>query len=135
MIGVVLLGAGSARRVLGLSIALRGVLALQAAGAERVQLLGEGASGLALLAATDDRVRVRVEAVERWDAGGAVVLGEGVLVDARATRALARAGDDTLWRDAAGVLAGSTTQPGRTLEDLVPRREAPTEGVVVRAAW
>lgn len=132
MIGVVLLGPGSEARVLGLSVAMRAVLALQAAGVARVLVLGEGAAALALGAMTDARTRVRVEAASEWPAGGALVVAPGVVVDAKAMRALEAAPPETRWDIAGVAVMAHTARAGRALDDL-PKGPgaAPSEGVVV----
>jgi phosphatidylglycerophosphate synthase len=131
VIGVVVAEEG-ARRVLGLTVPLRALLSLQAASVERVLVLGRGAEGVAAQARRDDRVRVPVEVAHAFPAGGALVVGDGVVVEPRTVRALASAGEARVVIAGEVVLA-ATRADGTTLAALPAGTEVEAGGVAVLA--
>ncbi len=134
MKGAVLVGAHAGTRVLGLPVALRAVLALQSAGISHVLIVGPEADAWATRVRDDDRVKVTVSASDRWPEGGTVVVGEGVVIDAKAARAMLAAGRGATAQAGADVLlahvhaAGSAlgTEPGVPVTDgvVLPARDA-----------
>ena len=114
MIGAVMIGAHSARRVLALSTESRAVLALQAAGASEVLLVGEGAEAALARVRGDDRLRVPVSARTEWPAE-TVVVGADVVVDTKAIRAVVASGRGTCLSLDDGATVEYATSPGNTL--------------------
>ncbi len=134
VIGVVIADAGSRSRVLGLPIAHRAVLALQAAGVDRVLVLGAENVGIASDLANDARRRVDVVAADRWPAGSTLVVGSALVVDANALRGLSSAEPESAARDWRGrVVAAHTLREGASLESLAIERVASVPGVLVAA--
>lgn len=121
MIGVVVAARHGQRRVLGLSIAARALLALQAAGAERIRVLGEDKETLLRFAHTDTRVRIPVEIADDWPTGITLVVGDGIAVDVQFLRALAQhPGEARVVNTDGEVIAARTRLAGQDLQTLPP---------------
>jgi phosphatidylglycerophosphate synthase len=80
-----------ARRIGGLALPLRALLALQQAGASPLAFTGSAAEAWAAHARADDRVRCAVEALTRPPEGPFVAVSGELAIDTRFARALLRA--------------------------------------------
>lgn len=127
MIGVVLGADFGERVVCGVPVALRAALSLQAAGVERVLVLGaDRPSWLG-----DDRLRVPVETASEWPAGDALVVADGAVVDPRAMRALAACEGEARVHEGLEIVCAKTSRAGRSLEQLGRGPERALHGVAL----
>ncbi len=107
----------SARRVAGLSVPLRAMLALQAAGATSLVCVGDEARAWAEAARADDRVQVNVGALASSPSEPYVAVAGDVVIDTRsAKQLLARAGVLFDGRDVVAVHRASLWE-GAPLDD------------------
>ncbi len=130
MIGVVSCKDFGAQDVLGVPLALRAALSLQAAGVERVLVLDGDELGAW---SRDARLKVSVESAEAWPAGGALIVCDGALVDPKAMRALAAAEGERRVHEGLELLCARTDRAGATVEAILRGEELAHHGVATFA--
>jgi phosphatidylglycerophosphate synthase len=127
MLGVVLCADFGERDVFGVPLALRAALSLQAAGVERVLVLcAERPAWF-----DDDRLKISTQIATSWPAGGALVVADGAVVDAKAMRALSAASGEARVHEGLEIVCARTDRAGSKLEELGRGAELPPGGVAL----
>jgi phosphatidylglycerophosphate synthase len=127
MLGVVLCADFGERVVLGVPVALRAALSLQAAGVERVLVIGaESPSWLG-----DDRLKVPCEIASEWPDGSSLVVADGAVVDPKSMRALAAADGEARLHEGLEVVCARTSRGGKSLDEIGRGAETALGGVAL----
>lgn len=121
----------SARRVAGMSVPLRALLALQAAGFESLGFYGEHAAAWVALARADDRVRAPLTAWQSVPVDDHVAVSGELAIDAKTARALrVKPGARFIGRDVVAVHR-ARVHDGHPLDDTGDGALAEGDGVAV----
>jgi phosphatidylglycerophosphate synthase len=129
MIGAVICSNFGEREVLGVPVALRAALSLQAAGVERIVVISDTDPSWL----RDDRLRLPVERASKWPAGGALVVGDGVVCDAKALRTVASVEGEARVHEGLEVVLARTDREGASLDAIGRGPERTPHGVVMFA--
>lgn len=129
MNGVVICSNFGEREVLGIPVGLRAALSLQSAGVEHILVISDTQPSWL----DDKRLKVSVERAREWAAGGALIVGDGVVCDPKALRTLLSADGEARVHEGLDVVAARTDRPGSTLESIGRGSERAPHGVVLYA--
>jgi len=129
MLGVVLCADFGERVVFGVPVALRAALSLQAAGVERVLVIGaESPSWL-----SDDRLRVPCEIASEWPDGSTLIVADGAVVDPKSMRSLAASEAEARAHEGLEVVCARTSRGGKSLDEIGRGVEVALGGVALFA--
>lgn len=129
MLGVVLCADFGERVVFGVPVALRAALSLQAAGVERVLVIGAGTGAPSWF--NDDRLKISCEIASEWPDGDTVIVADGAVIDPKSMRTLVAATGEARLHEGLEVLCARTSRGGKSLDDIGRGQELAPGGVAL----
>ncbi|MDP3278195.1 MAG: CDP-alcohol phosphatidyltransferase family protein [Deltaproteobacteria bacterium] len=113
MIGVVICSDFADQSLLGLSLSRRSVLALQAAGASEILLIGPSAQLF-----EDERLRVPMRVAERWPMGDTLVVADGVAINPATLHAMTQGDGEQRMHEGLELLCARTQRSANSLSEI-----------------